>query len=133
MALQNWKLIIIVNLCKHTQRSNQVPPSTTTAQSSIPLTEDGYELLEPEDDTTEKKIEEYTLSLDENSGYDEVNDQEPVKAENEELPELAEENMGNDNYDYELSYWEPANKEEELMSQLYLTLKLQKIPAKNVE
>ena len=100
-------------------------------QSSIPLTEDGYALLEPEDDTTEKKPEEYSLPLNENSGYDEVNNEEPVEADNEELP--AKENAGSDDYDYAEPYWEPANKEEELMSQLYSTLKLQRIPAENVE
>ena len=116
------------------QRNNQVPPSTTTVQSSIPLTEDGYAVLEPEDDMTEKKPEDsYTLLLNENSGYDEVNDHDPMEADNEESPELAKENAGSDDYDYAEPYWEPANKEEELMSQLYSTLKLQRIPAESVE
>ena len=112
-----------------------MPPPSTTAQSSIPLTEDGYATLEPDGDVTiitDKKSEEYTLPLNENSAYDEVNEQDP---QNEHSPEqLGTENaLGSDNYDYAEPYWEPANKEEELISQLYSTLKLQRIPAESVE
>ena len=112
-----------------------MPPPSTTAQSSIPLTEDGYATLEPDGDITiitDKKPEEYTLPLNENSAYDEVNEQDP---QNEHSPEqLGTENaLSSDNYDYAEPYWEPANKEEELISQLYSTLKLQSIPAESVE
>ena len=115
-----------------------MPPPSTTAQSSIPLTEDGYAILEPDGDITvitDKKPEEYTLPLNDNSAYDEVNEQDPVKAENEQSPDqLGTENaLGSDNYDYAEPYWEPANEEEELMDQLYSTLKLQRIPAESVE
>ena len=101
------------------------------AQSSIPLTEDGYATLEPDDIKTDKKPEEYILPLGENPGYDEVNDQDLI---NEESPGLTQETaMGSDNYDYAEPYWEPANKEEELISQIYSTLKLERIPAESVE
>jgi hypothetical protein len=75
------------------------------------------------------------LPLKENPRYDEVNEQDPVKAQNEQSPEqLGTENaMGSDNYDYAEPYWEPANQEGELMSQLYSTLKLRRIPAESVE
>ena len=122
------------------QRSNAdsqvTPPPTTTAQNSIPLTEDGYATLEPDGDiiTTDKKPEDYILPLSENPGYDKLNDQDPVKVQSEQSTELGMENdMGSDNYDYAEPYWEPANKEEELMSQIYSTLKLQRIPAERVE
>ena len=83
----------------------------------------------------DKKPEEYILPLNENPGYNEVDNQDPVKAQNEQSPEqLGTENaIGSDNYDYAEPYWEPANKEEELMSQIYSTLKLQRIPAESVE
>ena len=115
-----------------------MPPPSTTAQSSIPLTEDGYATLEPDGDITvitDKKPEEYTLPLNDNFAYDEVNEQDPVKAENEQSPDqLGTENaLGSDNYDYAEPYWEPANIEEALMDQLYSTLKLPRIPAESVE
>jgi hypothetical protein len=115
-----------------------VPPPTTTAQSSIPLTQNGYATLEPNGDITiDKKPEDYTLLLNENPGYDEMNEQDPVEAQNEQSPEqlgtVIMNAMGSDNYDYAEPYWEPANQEEELMSQLYSTLKLQRIPAESVE
>ena len=101
------------------------------AQSSIPLTEDGYATFEPDDIETDKKPEENILPLGENPGYDEVNDQDLI---NEESPGLTQEtDMGSDNYDYAEPYWEPANKEEELISQIYSTLKLERIPAESVE
>ena len=63
-----------------------------------------------------------------------MNDQDPVKAQDEQSPELGTENaVGSDNYDHVEPYWEPANEEEELMSQIYSTLKLQRIPAESVE
>ena len=131
----------------------------TTAQSSIPLTEDGYvyATFEPGDIETDKKPNEteYILPLDKNPGYDEVDedenpgydevdedknpgydevndDQDPVKARYEVSPELAQETARGNNKNYG-TYWEPANKEEELMSQLYSTLKLQRIPSESIK
>ena len=57
-----------------------------------------------------------------------------MKAQSEQSTDIGMENvMGSDNYDYAEPYWEPANKEEELISQIYSTLKLQRIPSKSVE
>ena len=102
------------------------------AQNSIPLTEDGYATIEPEAVKTDKKLAEHILPQGENPGYDKLSDQDPV---NEESSERTQETaaMGSDNYDYAEAYWEPSNNEEELMSQLYSTLKLQRIPAESVE
>ena len=89
-------------------------------------------MLEPDEDImTDKETKEY---VNENPGYDEVDDQDLVKAHYEESPEIHTENsIDNDKAYYSIPYWEPANKEEELMSQLCSTLKLQKIPAESVE
>ena len=57
-----------------------------------------------------------------------------MKAQSEQSTDVGMENaMGSDNFDYAEPYWEPANKEEELISQIYSTLKLQRIPSKSVE
>ena len=72
--------------------------------------------------------------MNENREYDEVNDDDPVELENEQTPEIGREyEISDDKPYYTIPYWEPANKEEELMSQLYSTLKLQRIPAETVE
>jgi hypothetical protein len=112
-----------------------VPPSTTTAQSLVPLTEDdGYSMLGPDGDiTSDKKPEENILSEDENPEYDEVNDDE-APPDDEQSSEINEEYVIDDDKPYfTIAYWEPANQEEEVMSQLYSTLKLQRIPAESVE
>ena len=102
-------------------------------QSSIPLTEDGYATLEPDDIKTDKKPQEYILPVGENPGYEEVDDdQDCMKIQNEESPELAKETAKGSDNNYEV-YWDPGNKEEELISQLYSTLNLQRIPPESVE
>ena len=70
----------------------------------------------------------------ENQGYDQLTDRVPLRDSNEDSSDLtkgtAEDAV---DYDYAEPFWEPANKEDELISQLYSTLKLQRIPAQNVE
>lgn len=93
-----------------------VPPS-----SSIPLTNDGYATLEPEDSSDKnmmrselQKPEDYIQPLDSTlqSGYDHLTGSE---------------------HDYEELYWEPANQEKELMVQLMTKLGLSVISAESVE
>ena len=90
-------------------------------------------MLGPDGDfTTDKETEEHDiLPLND---YDEVNDQDPMEAQNDQPPAAeAGTDYANDKAYYTIAYWEPANKEEELMSQLYSMLKLQRIPAEGVE
>jgi hypothetical protein len=105
------------------------------AQSLDPLTEDdGYSMLGPDGDITlDKKPEENILSEDENPEYDEVNDDESPPDDEQSAEVNNEYVIDDDKAYYAIAYWEPANKEEEIMSQLYSTLKLQRIPAECVE
>ena len=70
--------------------------------------------------------------MDENSGYEDVNDDQDPGYENEESQELAQGTAKGSGNNYGM-YWEPANKEEELIFQLYSTLKLQRIPPESIE
>ena len=92
-------------------------------------------MLGPDGDITtdkETETEEHnTLPLNE---YDEVNDQDPMEAQYEQSKPEADTGYANDDRPYfTIAYWETANEEEELMSQLYSMLKLQRIPAESVE
>lgn len=87
------------------------------------MTEDGYATLEPDNDIVsgvDDQHYDYTLPIDVTTGYDNL--------------EKVEEDSGkpDDNYDYEELFWEPANKEEELMAQIS-KLALPVILADNVQ
>ena len=110
-----------------------MPPPSTTAQNLAPLAEDGYSMLGPDGDIIlSDKPEENVLPVDEGPEYDEVNEEDPPG--DEQLQDVSTEYViDDDKAYYAVAYWEPANKEEELMDQLYSTLKLQRIPAESVE
>ena len=78
---------------------------------SVPLTEDGYATLEPEDTKSvcQGQPQDYLLSTNKTSKYDHLQKAEDVGKE--------ETDIKND-HDYEELFWEPANLEEELMSQI---------------
>lgn len=90
-------------------------------------------MLGPDGDiTSDKKPEENVLPVDEGPEYDEVNEEDPP--DDEQSQEVSTEYViDDDKAYYSIAYWEPASKEEELMDQLYSTLKLQRIPAESVE
>ena len=77
--------------------------------NSVPLTEDGYATLEPDNtlkDIVKDQPEEYSLpSKESTTGYDY-------------LKEIVEKGINVEDHDYDEVYWEPANQEEELMDQL---------------
>ena len=98
---------------------------TSTGDDSTPLVEtsDGYALLSPEP----------PKEGPDEAGYDEVNDQYAVSAHYETSGDLiGGDGSATDDHDYEEPYWEPANKEEELMDQLS-KLNVPVIAAKDVE
>ena len=69
------------------------------------------------------------------AGYSEVNDQDLNSSHYEMSDGLVDSGNGaqtDDEHDYEEPYWEPANKEEELMQQLS-KLNVPMIPAKDIE
>ena len=95
--------------------------------NSIPLTEDGYATLEPEDanSTDQDQPRDYISPLNKMSGYDHLQTAQSIKNDEANVNE-------NDNHDYEELFWEPANREEELMAQLS-TLGLPVILSENIE
>ena len=129
------------------QRSHLKERDLQPVPDPIPLTEDGYATLEPESDNghdnadqvlVEISTDRYTLLSKKqpeakpgDTGYDEVNDQDVIRSHyemSEYLPRVEKD----DYHDYEESYWEPANKEEELMDQLS-KLNMPVIQAKDIE
>lgn len=72
----------------------------------IPLTEDGYATLEPDNIKYEvhERPEEYTLPMDATTRYDHL--------------EMKREEEKNEGHDYEQLFWEPANEEKDLMAQI---------------
>ena len=93
----------------------QTQTSTSMGRSgSIPLTEDGYAMLEP------KGCIELACS---NTGFtglqDDVNQTNQKEGEISDHYEVRENfKLNEHDHDYEEPYWEPANKEEELLDQL---------------
>lgn len=93
--------------------------SASNSRGSIPLTEDGYAVLEPEDCTecghsnTGGSISKE--NIDQTNYHDQNESKVNILSGHSELSE----NFRNEHdHDYEEPYWEPANKEEELMDQL---------------
>ena len=80
---------------------------------------DGYTLLAKEGEPDD-------------TGYDEVNDQDTANSQYEMGNDLLGGGKKEDEHDYEEPYWEPASKEEELMDQLS-KLNVPVIPIKNIE
>ena len=136
-------------LCVSLQKShvtNQALPPVPDAVNPIPLTEDGYATLQQEshDDhnpNTSAEISSggYTLLSKEqpkdeadDTGYDEVNGQDVIRSHYEMSEDLPGGEKKDDDHDYEEPYWEPANKEEELMDQLS-KLNVPVILAKDIE
>ena len=127
---------------------NQDLPPVPDATNPLPLTEDGYSTLEPNNDNNhdvanmvETSSDGYTLLAKEgdepgDTGYDEVNEQDAANSHYEMGGDLMGGGAGRkteeDEHDYEEPYWEPASKEEELMDQLS-KLNVPVIPAKNIE
>lgn len=87
------------------------------------ISSDGYTLLSNEQTEDEPPI---------NTGYGVVNDQDIISSQYETSDNLLEDEKTGDENDYEEPYWEPANKEEELMAQLAV-LNVPVIVAKDIE
>ena len=91
----------------------QTSTSRASLRGSIPLTEDGYAVLEPESsmelgysNTGSKDDTMQTECFDQNEGL--ISDH----------YEVSENSRNEHDHDYEEPYWEPANQEEELIDQL---------------
>ena len=106
---------------------------------------DGYSLMGSESPNKQKLVDNssdgYTLLGNEQSegepandtGYEEVNEQDVMTSGHYEVSEeFLKSKVTEDEHDYEEPYWEPANKEEELMEQLG-KLNVPVIPEKDIE
>ena len=121
----------------HIQRPSILLEENQVPSTSIPLTEDGYATLEPENVNSVNKPEEYdvTSPVNESREYDVINDEDLMKAHYEMSDKLVKNSeKSSESYDYEIKepYLEPANEEEELMDQLS-KLSLPVISAEHVE
>ena len=104
---------------RNLERKSQVQTSSSIARGSIPLTEDGYAVLEPESclelgysNTGISSSKDHTKQIeccDQNEGK--------ISAISDHY-EVSENFRSQHDHDYEEPYWEPASKEEELMDQL---------------
>ena len=96
------------NLSASPTKSETSNKESTSKDTSVDISSEGYSLLSSEQPKDEA----------DDTGYDEVNDQDVISSHYEmNYDLLGKENTEDDN-DYEEPYWEPANKEEELMVQL---------------
>ena len=90
-------------------------------RGSVPLTEDGCATLDPEDVETINQLGVHMPSRDEGSGYDVIEDEDLVKDHykmNEEFNLVRSSERRSDDEDHDEPYFEPADREEELMAQL---------------
>ena len=93
---------------------------TSITRSSIPLTEDGYAVLEP-DSCMELGYNNTKLSSSKNDDIDHIKRYNQNEGKINALSdhyEVSESFRSEHDHDYEEPYWEPANQEEELMDQL---------------
>ena len=100
--------------------------AATEVQHSIPMTEDGYATLEPESTKSvgHDQLQDHALPLNQILEYDHLPAVQSV------LNDEGDTNVSEN--DYEELFWEPANREEELMVQLS-KLKLPVILSENIE
>lgn len=92
----------------------EIRVETSARRGSIPLTEDGYAMLE-----LERSMElgyNNTGSQNETNHVDQNEGKINVISDHYEVSENFK--LNKHDHDYEEPYWEPANKEEELMDQL---------------
>ena len=107
--------------------------SSSIARGSIPLTEDGYAVLEPESCLELGYSNTGISSSRDDTNQTECCDQNVGKINViSDHYEVSENIRSKHDHDYEEPYWEPANKEEELMDQLS-KLGVPEIPAKSIE
>ena len=93
--------------------------TASNSRGSIPLTEDGYAVLEPET-CTECDHSNTGPSSPKEDNY-QMNCRDQIEGKINAISghyEFSEYFRNEHDHDYEEPYWEPANKEEELMDQL---------------